>query len=68
MLIVLLAAFEVRAASVYVRDIKVEGLERVEVETVLSYVDIKRTPLLMMPNGCLPETALCYRPVQRCFS
>ena len=42
MLIVLLAAFEVRAASVYVRDIKVEGLERVEVETVLSYVDIKK--------------------------
>ncbi len=54
MLIVLLAAFEVRAASVYVRDIKVEGLERVEVETVLSYVDIKRTPLLMMPKWMPP--------------
>lgn len=46
MLIVLLAAFEVRAASVYVRDIKVEGLERVEVETVLSYVDIKKNTII----------------------
>ena len=46
MLIVLLAAFVVRAASVYVRDIKVEGLERVEVETVLSYVDIKKNTII----------------------
>ncbi len=46
MLIVLLAAFEVRAASVYVRGIKVEGLERVEVETVLSYVDIKKNTII----------------------
>lgn len=46
MLIVLLAAFEVRAASVYVRDIKVEGLERVEVGTVLSYVDIKKNTII----------------------
>lgn len=46
MLIVLLAAFEVRAASVYIRDIKVEGLERVEVETVLSYVDIKKNTII----------------------
>lgn len=46
MLIVLLAAFEVRAASAYVRDIKVEGLERVEVETVLSYVDIKKNTII----------------------
>ena len=38
MLIVLLAAFEVRAASVYVRDIKVEGLERVEVELSLIHI------------------------------
>ncbi len=29
-------------AASYVKDIKVEGLERVEVETVLSYVDIKK--------------------------
>ncbi len=29
-------------ASVYVRDIKVDGLERVERETVLSYVEIKK--------------------------
>ncbi len=29
-------------ASSYVRDIKVDGLQRVELETVLSYVDIKK--------------------------
>ncbi len=39
---VVLMAANVRAAAVYVRDIKVEGLERVEPETVMSYIDIRR--------------------------
>lgn len=39
---VVLMAANVRAAAVYVRDIKVEGLERVEPETVMSYIDIQR--------------------------
>lgn len=39
---VLLSSTSAFAASVYVRDIKVEGLERVEPETVLSYVDVKK--------------------------
>lgn len=39
---VLLSSTSALAATVYVRDIKVEGLERVEPETVLSYVDVKR--------------------------
>ena len=38
----LLASTSAFAASVYVKDIKVEGLERVEKETVISYVDIKK--------------------------
>ena len=41
----LLIGFEAQAASVYVRDIKVEGLERVEPETVISYVDVKKNAL-----------------------
>ena len=31
-----------QASSVYVREIKVDGLERVEPETVMSYVDVKK--------------------------
>lgn len=54
MLLVLLAAVDARAA-VYVRDIKVEGLQRVEVETVLSYVDIKKGTLA---NDAKMDTAL----------
>ncbi len=38
----LLAGVSARAASMYVGDIKIEGLERVEPETVISYVDIKK--------------------------
>ena len=37
----LMASTSALAASAYVKDIKVSGLERVEKETVLSYVDIK---------------------------
>ena len=37
----LLASTSTLAATAYVRDIKIEGLERVEPETVVSYVDIK---------------------------
>ncbi len=37
----LLASTSTLAADVYVKDIKVEGLERVEAETVKSYVNIK---------------------------
>lgn len=37
----LLASTSLLAAPVYVKNIKVEGLERVEPETVISYVDIK---------------------------
>ena len=42
----MLKIFKIAEASVYVRDIKVEGLERVEVETVLSYVDIKKNTII----------------------
>ena len=38
----LLASTSALAASAYVGDIKVAGLERVEPETVISYVDIKK--------------------------
>lgn len=38
----LLASTSAMAASAYVGDIKVAGLERVEPETVISYVDIKK--------------------------
>lgn len=38
----LLMGLDAHAASVYVGDIKIEGLERVEPETVISYVDIKK--------------------------
>lgn len=38
----LLLTFRVNAAQVYVRDIDVKGLQRVELETVLSYVNIKK--------------------------
>lgn len=38
----LLASVSAQAASVYVDDIYVEGLQRVEPETVLSYVDIQK--------------------------
>lgn len=38
----LLASTSAMAASAYVSDIKVAGLERVEPETVISYVDIKK--------------------------
>lgn len=37
----LLASTSTLAADVYIKDIKVEGLERVEAETVKSYVNIK---------------------------
>ena len=37
----LLASTSALASSVYVKDIKIEGLERVEPETVLSYTNIK---------------------------
>ena len=39
-LLSLLLAFDAQAADVYVRDIQVEGLKRVENETVMSYLDI----------------------------
>ena len=38
----LLASTSVYASSVYVKDIKVSGLERVEPETVLSYINIQK--------------------------
>ena len=37
----LMASTSAYAASSYVKDIKIEGLKRVEPETVLSYIDIK---------------------------
>lgn len=40
--ITLLSSVSANAANVYIRDINVEGLQRVEPETVLSYVDIKK--------------------------
>ena len=36
----LMLSTSVHASSVYVRDISVQGLERVEPETVMSYIDI----------------------------
>ncbi len=41
----LLASVPAWAADIYVRDIKIDGLERVEPETVLSYVDVKKNVL-----------------------
>lgn len=38
----LLASSSVYASAIYVKDIKISGLERVEPETVLSYIDIKK--------------------------
>lgn len=35
-----------QASSVYVREIKVDGLERVEPETVMSYVDVKKGSII----------------------
>ncbi len=43
--VALLSSVSAQAASVYVRDIKVEGLQRVEPETVLSYVNVKKNAL-----------------------
>ena len=40
--VALLSSVSAHAASVYVRDINIDGLQRVERETVLSYVDIKK--------------------------
>ena len=37
----LLASTSALASSVYVKDIKIDGLQRVEPETVLSYINIK---------------------------
>ena len=44
----LLASVPAWAADIYVRDIKIDGLERVEPETVLSYVDVKKNVLTML--------------------
>lgn len=41
----LLSGVSAAAASVYVHDIKIEGLQRVEPETVLSYVNVKKNVL-----------------------
>ena len=41
-LFALFLSHEVSAADVYVRQIAVKGLERVEPETVASYLDIKK--------------------------
>lgn len=41
----LLSGVSVAAASIYVHDIKIEGLQRVEPETVLSYVNVKKNVL-----------------------
>lgn len=41
----LLSSVSARAATVYVRDIEVEGLQRVEPETVLSYVNIQKNAM-----------------------
>lgn len=38
----LLLAFDANASQVFVRDIEVDGLQRVEPETVMSYLDIKK--------------------------
>ena len=57
----LLIGFEAQAASVYVRDIKVEGLERVEPETVISYVDVKKMHWLATVNW-MPLSNSCIRP------
>lgn len=46
MVLALLLGLEARAASMYVGDIKIEGLERVEPETVVSYVDIKKNTFI----------------------
>ncbi len=41
----LLSSVSAQAATVYVRDVEIEGLERVEPETVLSYVEVKKNTL-----------------------
>lgn len=41
----LLCGVSAASASVYVQDIKVEGLQRVEPETVLSYVDVQKNSI-----------------------
>ncbi len=41
-LLSLLAAFDAAAADVYVRDIDVSGLNRVENETVMAYLDVEK--------------------------
>ncbi len=41
----LLSSVSARAATVYVSDIEVEGLQRVEPETVLSYVNIQKNAM-----------------------
>lgn len=41
----LLSGVSAQAATVYVRDVEIEGLERVEPETVLSYVEVKKNAL-----------------------
>lgn len=38
----LMLSYRVEAAEIYVRDIEVDGLQRVEVETVLSYLNISK--------------------------
>ncbi len=38
----LMLSYQVEAAEIYVRDIEVDGLQRVETETVLSYLNINK--------------------------
>jgi outer membrane protein assembly factor BamA len=38
----------------FVRDIKVDGLERVEPETVLSYVEVKKGSVVKQTNWTRP--------------
>ena len=41
----LLASTSTLASDVYIKDIKVQGLERVEPETVRSYIDIDKSKM-----------------------
>lgn len=63
-LFALFLSHEVSAADVYVRQIAVKGLERVEPETVASYLDIKkRTERKSGKTRQLAETAVCHGSV-----
>lgn len=62
-LFALFLSHEVSAADVYVRQIAVKGLERVEPETVASYLDHKRAERKSGKTRQLAETAVCHGSV-----